>query len=388
MEMAAPVGLVIAGAGARGAYEAGALSVLVPRMVRDQAAPNILVGVSAGALNVVGLAGLADKGWDAAADELMRRWASVQLWQVADVLPAVPVDAARYAAQLIGLPVRLPSLLDTRRHRQVLQHLLPLEKLHENIRSGPIDAVAVAATSAGTGGTVVFVEKKPSIPLPPYDPKRNITYVETMLRVEHVMASAAVPVAFRAVQVNPPADGWYLDGGIRLNVPLKPAIAMGCRRLGVVATHPSTWPQRDQVGGDPDLFRAASLSLQALLSDRMVEDLLTLAKVNALVGDAGSVDRYHSIPFLFAGPPPDDARAIGRLANEVFAARYAGLQGLTHPDAWLLDRLIGGSAADHGELLSFLLFEPPFTTQAALLGAQHAEAALPTHADWLTKQLA
>jgi NTE family protein len=384
-----PVGLVVAGAGARGAYEAGALSVLAPAMAADDAAPTILVGVSAGALNVVMLAGYADEGWKRASEELVGQWSSVTMREVADVIRSLAIDAATFSAQLLGVPVRLPSLLDTRVQRHALAARLRLDALHHNIASGPIDAVAVAATSVTTGGTVVFVEKKPSVRLPAYDAKRNITYVETQLRVEHVLASAAVPLAFRPIEITEPSSvaGWYIDGGVRLNVPLKPAIAMQCSRLGVVATHPSSWPlaqPRSQNPG-PDIYCAASLMVQALMSDRMVEDLMTLSKVNQLVPPASQAGDYHEIEFCFAGPSPTQAGAIGELANDVFAANYSCPRGLAHPDVCTLERLIGGASREHGELLSFLLFEPPFTTQAAALGAAHAGTALAAAPNWRTQ---
>ena len=45
-----PIALVLAGGGARGAYEAGVLSVLLPALPRDQR-PNLIVGASVGAVN-------------------------------------------------------------------------------------------------------------------------------------------------------------------------------------------------------------------------------------------------------------------------------------------------------------------------------------------------
>jgi predicted acylesterase/phospholipase RssA len=50
------VGLVVAGAAARGAYEAGALSVLIPTMAHQGKPPTVLVGNSTGAINAVLLA--------------------------------------------------------------------------------------------------------------------------------------------------------------------------------------------------------------------------------------------------------------------------------------------------------------------------------------------
>src|SRR5690349_20988545 len=45
-----PIALVLAGGGARGAYEAGALSALLPALPPDQR-PNLIVGSSVGAVN-------------------------------------------------------------------------------------------------------------------------------------------------------------------------------------------------------------------------------------------------------------------------------------------------------------------------------------------------
>ncbi len=46
------VGLVLAGGGARGAYEVGALSVLLPALEEAGQRPTVLVGTSVGAINI------------------------------------------------------------------------------------------------------------------------------------------------------------------------------------------------------------------------------------------------------------------------------------------------------------------------------------------------
>lgn len=378
-------GLVVAGAGARGAYEAGALSVLVPHLAAAGAAPTVLVGTSAGALNVVGLAGVAHLAPAQAAGRLTAMWQEVAFREVFRSVPSVVQDVVRYSGQLLGLPVRLPSLLDTSPQRRTLARRLPMDQLHENVAAGRVDAVAVATTSSANGRTVVFVEKKPELAMPPDDEQRGITYVETTLTVDHVMASAAVPVAFRPVRVPTPRrlQGWYLDGGVRLNVPLKPALDLGCDRLGVVATTPAARPAAPSFSGpEPDVVRAASLVLQSLLGDRMVEDLYTLSTVNRLVlaGARGTSSRH--VPFLFAGPAPDQGWAIGALAQRVFDREYEGLRGLRQPTAWALDRLIGGGCPGHGDLLSLLFFDRAFTGPAVELGADHARAALARRPGW------
>ena len=366
------VGLVVAGGGARGAYEAGAITSLLPRLGRP---PTILVGTSAGALNVVGLAGKAHLGLDQAAEHVVSLWKSVVLDDVVSVTRSVAGGGLRYLEQLAGLPVRLPSLFDTTRMSETIGTLVSFESVHENIERGLVDAVAVATTSVATGGTVVFVHKHPSVVLPPYDANRNITYVETELRPEHVLASAAVPALFRPIHISTPARwaGWYVDGGLRLNMPLKPAVQMGTDRLGVVSTRPRHWArglpsQQSADTGEPDLFNAAGVILRAMLADRMVEDLHRLEAHNTTAHADSGAGPYRHIDVAFAGPPLERAGALAVLAGEVLRERYGGLRRLRNPRLSVLARLIGGQT-DHGaELLSFLFFDPAFTTPAAALG--------------------
>jgi NTE family protein len=364
------VGLVVAGGGARGAYEAGAITTLLPRLGRS---PTILVGTSAGALNVVGLAGNAHLGFDRAAERVVSLWSSVSLDDVFSVTGSVVGGGLRYLGQLAGLPMRLPSLFDTTRMRETITSLVSFEQLHENIDRGLVDVVAVAATSVATGGTVMFVHRHPSIPLPSYDANRNITYVDTTLGPEHVLASAAVPALFRPIYIDTPREwaGWYLDGGVRLNMPLKPAVQMGATRLGVVATRPRYWPrgspsQQPTGAGEPDVFDAVGVILRAMLVDRMVEDLHRLESRNVTAGT--SETHFRHIEAEFAGPPREGVDALAVLAGQVLQRRSGGLRRLQNPQLGSLARLVGGASADRADLLSFLLFDPAFTSRAVELG--------------------
>ncbi len=155
---------------------------------------------------MVGLAAGAHHGIDQAAERVVSLWDSVSLGDVFSVTGSLTRGGLRYLGQLAGLPMRLPSLFDTTRMRETIGALVSFEKVQENIdRGGLVEAVAVAATSVATGGTVVFVHKHPAIALPPFDANRNITYVETTLQPEHVLASAAVPALFRPIHIDTPA---------------------------------------------------------------------------------------------------------------------------------------------------------------------------------------
>lgn len=387
--MTGRTGLVVAGAGARGAYEAGVLTELLPRLTRTWSAPSILVGTSAGALNVAALAGLTGTDPQDASAELVSRWESVRTDEVI-ALPSSALEAgAAYAGDLLGLPSwlrralglpdRVTRLLDAERLRPVVERVVDWDRLHHAIARGPVDAVGVACTSAGTGGTVVFVERGPGVPLPPYDPGRDIRYVDTRLTADHLLASAAVPVLFAPRRLD---DGWYLDGGVRLNTPLKPALRLGADRIGVVATTPAVPVPEGPAPPEhaPDVYAVAALALRIVLGAGVTEDLRTLRAVNELV-ERGADDRHARIGTWFAGPPADRGAELAALAAEVRRREYGGLRALRNPSLFVLERLVGGGvpdvdSTDGAELLSFLFFDRAFASAAAALGAEHAATAV------------
>ncbi|MEQ3553516.1 patatin-like phospholipase family protein [Pseudonocardia nematodicida] len=358
-------------------------------MTRTWSAPSVLVGTSAGALTVAALAGLAGKDAGAAAEEVVSRWESVRTDEVVALPSSALVATAAYLGDLagvpsglrrtLGLPDRVTRLLDADRLRPVVDRVVDWDWLHHAIARGPVDAVGVAATSAGTGGTVVFVERGPGVPLPPYDAGRDIRYVDTRLTTEHLLASAAVPVLFAPRRV----DGdWYVDGGVRMNTPLKPALRLGADRLGVVATTPAVPVPEGSRPPDrvPDVYAIAALTLRIVLGAGVTEDLRTLRAVNDLV-ERGADARHSRIPTWFAGPPADRSDELAQLAAEIRRREYGGLAALRNPSLAVLERLVGGAvpdvvATDGAELLSFLFFDPAFATAAAALGAAHASSAV------------
>ena len=56
----------------------------------------------------------------------------------------------------------------------------------------------------------------------------------------------------------------------------------------------------------------------------------------------------------------------------MFRSRYGGFKGLRSPDVRLLERLIGGESPQHGELLSYLFFDPEFIEELIRMGQQDA----------------
>jgi NTE family protein len=372
-------GLVIAGAGARGAYEMGALSVLVPWLRRRGQPPRVVVGTSAGAINAVLVASMLD--WpdpDEAVEAALSVWRGIGGRSVFRPLAlTAPVSALRYLAGVAGLDGGIANLLDPAPLRRMLDTFESWDALHANVSDGLLDAVAVVTTAMSRARTEVFVETRRGIALPPDDDDRAVVHTRTRLESDHVMASAAIPVAFPPVRID---DGWYLDGGVRLNAPIRPALALGADRLVVVATHPLRQDSDPTPGGDeaargaPDIFTAGGTVLSAAFVDRMVEDVRSLDRVNRLLDAGATGTDYRRVPYVFCGPTRGDS--IAEAARDVLGRRYEGVAGLLSlpgADYAVLNRLVGGSSRTHAELLSFLLFEPDFVERVIELGRRDAQ---------------
>lgn len=147
-----------------------------------------------------------------------------------------------------------------------------------------------------------------------------------------------------------------------------------------VADYPADDDDRDS--DPPDFGDGALHVLQASLVDPLIEDLRMLGNVNAFFADpeqAPQAQRYREargkppyrpVPYLFVAPRRRGA--IGELAMAVFRERYGGVKGLRSPDYPLLNRLLGGESPTHGELLSYLFFDPEFLEALVAMGRDDA----------------
>jgi NTE family protein len=280
-----------------------------------------LVGTSVGAINGAFLAGAHHEAADEAAAGLLSRWREVTKGGVVRPILArqVPLTALRYAGEIISLPgVRLPSLLDPRPLEANLRRWVDWPAVRRNVDDRRLDSIAVIATAARSGRSVGFCDGCFEREL-----RRShvIDYVRARLAVEHVRASAAIPILFPPVRIESPreARGWYYDGGTRLNTPLKPALDLGADRIVVVSTESIATPSTDDGRHDcepPDFGDGALHMLQGALVDPLVEDLRMLGDVN---------------------------------------------------------RLLGGESPTHGELLSYLFFDPQFIEALIELGRSDAD---------------
>ncbi len=373
------IALVLAGGGARGAYEAGALAVLAPALAARKQSPDILVGTSIGALNGSFFAARAHEPLDVAAAAALDMWRALHWGKALRPLTS-PSELGRLlgtAAMLAHLPRADPSgLLDTSPLRPTLDRLVSFERIEDNVADGTLTAAAVVATSYATTRSVVFHHGGPA---PERDVTRAIDYVSTVLKPEHVLASAAIPGAFPAVHVREPraAAGWYSDGGVRLNAPLKPALSLGAERVVVIGLNSSAAPAR--ATRRPDMLDGVAQLLQVVLADQLADDVATLATVNEAVTQSRSAAARDAarkprrrIPYIFIAPR--DRLEIGRLAREVYKRRYSGIRGLVRDrNLALLGQFVNAERSPvHGEILSYLFLAREFIDKLIALGERDA----------------
>jgi NTE family protein len=378
------LGIVLAGGGARGAYEMGALSVVLPRLREErQERPDIIVGTSVGAINAAYLAATADEQVEAALQRGCAIWERIMNWDkaVKPLLSYAQVRLAlRSAADTLGIPgVHTWSFLSAAPLERTLTSEISFGRIHANVQAGELTTAAVVATRASTSLSVVFYDGNGDR-RPRNDPRRGIEYRRTAdLGLEHVLASAAIPGAFPAVEVAEPpaATGWYYDGGTRLNTPIKPAIDLGAERLVIVALQfPKLGETGNGSGERPEVANGCGQLLQGLLIDPLVNDLYTLTTFNQMLGGGATAAAAGKKPIHYILIAPEEPFELGRIAERCYRARYTGLRNLPrrYHSVGCLGRLLDvGDDQERGELLSYLFFDQEFAGELVELGRRHAK---------------
>lgn len=382
--------LVLSGGGARGAYEAGVLSYIrgdLARALGEQPHIDVLCGTSIGAVNASFLASFAD---DPArqGEALVEAWRSLRLEEVfhwsALRLMSLPLYIYRQlrASKLHQLSWRISDFLWPESLARLVSDRLDWDRLHRNIREGFLDALTVTATDIGTGRAVVFVESRS--PLPAWSRDPLVEARAAQLDARHALASGAIPLLFRPVHID---GSWFIDGGVRQNVPLAPAIRLGAERILVVALrqHKEVEPAPRPDGSEPP-STAALLGriLNALLLDHTDYDLERLRRINQIIDQAqrafgpGFGDALDALAGGDLGTPLRHvtdlvirpSRDIGVLAREHAAQRVHRLRRGT-----LASRLLRRAAADAeasadgaADLASYLLFDREYADELVALG--------------------
>lgn len=352
----------MSGGGSRGAYQAGVLKAAGE--IADGAGIEwpfkIITGLSAGALNCAHLAS-SENDLAVTSTDLASVWADLTADQVfrTDAASLSSIGGRWLAGLLSGGAARTKkpdALLDTQPLRDLIAARLDQSAIDNNISRERLYAACVSATEYATSRGVSFIHGNPEIK--EWRKVRNFA-LSQRFRVEHIMASSAIPMLFPAIKIG---QRHYGDGCLRNLTPLLPAIEMGATRLFVIGVRREMQiddvPRPGSEGASAG--RVLSVILNAVMMDGLESDLESLTRINRLVRDLSpelNEDelRYRNIPFLMIRPSKD----IAAIAIEHAAAMPTLVRYLTRGL---------GPISQTAEFISYLLFQPDFCRALINLG--------------------
>lgn len=360
--------VVMTGGGARGAYQAGVLKYIAENV--PGAHFDTLVGASAGAINIGGLA--SHKGCVfTAGPHIAQLWCNLRMDQVfrTDMFSLVRIGLRWLYDMVFGGVFGKPlahGLVDTRPLAELLESELNVSNIDSAIEEGHVRHVAISCTEVYTGCLVTFVQSKD---FKDWFRARKRSR-RARIRTEHIMASSAIPLLFPSRLVG---NRRYVDGCIRATTPLSPAARLGADKIlavGVRQYYTEEFAKdwlAEPSAPEPkaSISQLGALVLNSLFAESLDADVEHLDRLNKTLGGQ-RLPGFKPIDILVIRPSMD----LGRLA-----VRF---HDHLPPFVRYLLRGLGSEAGETSDILSYMLFTPEYLTALVNLGyedagKQHAE---------------
>ncbi|TDF39556.1 patatin-like phospholipase family protein [Alteromonadaceae bacterium M269] len=353
--------LLLSGGGARAAYQVGVLKAIATFLPRNHSIPfPVICGNSAGALNATSLAcyascyhlGVRKLDW------IWRNFRTDQVYQtqMGDVLGYLVKHGLRrlQSDQVQNSP---SSLLNNQPLRQLLRKTLNFHRIDRNILSGHLRAISIMGSNYSNHESISFYQSHKDIQPWVRQKRRG---VRTIINIEHLMASSAIPVVFPTVKIG---DEFYGDGSVHQLSPLSAPIHLGAEKILVIGVEqPNKSNQFKNTDRYPSTAAVAGHLLDTIFSDTLSSDIERMERINdtldLLTARQKAKTDLKPIECMVVNP----SRNFTELANEHYYLLPAGIR------AYL--KVLGVKPDSESSLLSYLLFEKEFCQQLIDIGYQ------------------
>jgi len=362
--MSVKTGLVLAGGGARAAYQVGVLrgvAALLPPEVQ-QPFP-IITGTSAGAINALGLAGRSGS-FRSRTRALAAVWASLDSDAVyrTDARGVLRNGLRMFWALLRSNSVsnKPLALLDNSPLRELLNEIIEFERVDKALTNGDLEGLGITAMNYTNGHSTTFFQAQDGITPWARAHRRS---VRCKLSVDHLLASSALPTLFPSVRLD---KHYFGDGALRQSRPLSPAIRLGAERLFIIGVSESgdDFEKDPQAEVAPTIPQVLGQMLNAVFLDSIQTDLESLQRINALVQplnpkqlEKAGLANMRFIDTLVISP----SRSLSELARE-------HISELPRSMRWFLQKTGSIKKTGSGGALSYILFEPGYCQRLMQLG--------------------
>ena len=378
------LGLVMTGGGARGAYQAGVLKRIGEiKRVQTQGNPfPIIGGASAGAINGSALA-IGCDNFSLATQLIAGIWAGLKPPDIfrCDVLSQAHNSLTWIMDLSFGGVLgggHAHSLLDAAPLRHFLEKHLDCSRIQENIRRGHLYALAISATNYNSGMSYLFIQGAKGHPI--WNRSRRVT-LATKITVDHVCASAAIPLVFPPVKLETArGTAFYGDGCVRLQQPLSPIIRLGAKKVFAIGVRCESREHQMEAPDQkhPSLAQVLGVLFNVIFLDHLATDIEHLERLNQLLktgqirpSDKEQAERMRPLASFVITPSVD----LSELADQ-------HRKDLPYLIQYFVNSL-GRDAASCADLMSYLLFTSRYTTDLIEIGYQDASNRIDEIEDFL-----
>ena len=355
------LGLILPGGGARNAYQVGVLKAVEELIPTGQPSPfPVVTGTSAGSLNA-GLVASRSGNFSDGMHRLLGMWENLHMDMV---VRTDAKTATRTGARWIwsfasgGMGKSQPdSLLDNTPLRSLIENHVNLARMRQCIQAGHLRGLGITASSYSRDASLTYFEGLEEL----QSWQRTRRYgVPTRLRIDHFMASIAIPVIFPAIKIN---NEYHGDGSMREAAPLSPALHLGANKLLIISVrNPQSQEAPTTTPIYPNLGQIAGYMFDTLFIDRLDSDIERLNRINFALSQSKQHSFQHDdallrpVEFLVISPSVDIRDIVAKHVRSFPRSMRILLSGL------------GAMTKEGRPLTSYLLFDSGFARDLIELG--------------------